>query len=163
MPEPAPIYWRRMMWQSIMIIMNKIYLFLICLLSLQFAFAQKKGEVIEIKDPLIDSLIAKRIELNTKKPTVANPSTPVIFNGMGYRVQVFYGSDRKEVFNQQARFKALYPRIMSYITYREPNYRLKVGDFRTRPEAQALLNELRANFPTLFIFREKINAPDLNQ
>lgn len=142
--------------------MTKIYLLLICLLSTHFAFAQKKGEVIEIKDPLIDSLIAKRIELNTKKPTVSNPSTPVIFNGMGYRVQVFYGSDRKEVFNQQARFKALYPRIMSYITYREPNYRLKVGDFRTRPEAQALLNELRANFPTLFIFREKINAPDLD-
>ena len=80
---------------------------------------------------------------------------------MGYRVQVFYGSDRKEVFNQQTRFRALYPRLMTYITYREPNYRLKVGDFRTRPEAQALLNELRAYFPTLFIFREQINAPDL--
>ena len=141
--------------------MNKIYLFLICVLSLQIAFGQKKGEVVEVKDPLIDSLIAKRIELNTKRPTISNPTTPAIFNGMGYRVQVFYGSDRKEAFSEQARFRAMYPRIMTYITYREPNYRLKVGDFRTRPEAQAFLNELRANFPTLFIFREKINAPDL--
>ncbi len=150
-----------MMWQSFMIIMYKIYLILLCVFSLQTTFAQKKGEVREFKDSLIDSLIAKRIELNTRRPTIANPTIPVIFNGMGYRVQVFYGSDRKEVFNQQTRFRALYPRLMTYITYREPNYRLKVGDFRTRPEAQALLNELRAYFPTLFIFREQINAPDL--
>ena len=143
--------------------MIKIYLFLICLLGFQYSYAQKKGVVIEVKDPLIDSLIAKRIELNTKTPTVSNPTTPVIFNGMGYRVQVFYGSDRKEVFNQQAKFRALYPKIMSYITYREPNYRLKVGDFRTRPEAEALLSELRTNFPTLFIFREQINAPNLDE
>ncbi len=142
--------------------MIRLFFFLFCILFFQFAFAQKKGEVKEFKDPLIDSLIAKRIELNTKRPTIANPTTPVIFNGMGYRVQVFYGSDRKEVFNQQTRFRALYPRIMTYITYREPNYRLKVGDFRTRPEAQALLNELRTYFPTLFIFREQINAPDLD-
>ena len=143
--------------------MNKIYLLLICVLSLQTAFAQKKGEVVEVKDPLIDSLIAKRIELNIKNPVASNPTTPAIFNGMGYRVQVFYGSDRKEAFNEQAKFRALYPRIMTYITYREPNYRLKVGDFRTRPEAQALLNELRSTFPTLFIFREQINAPILDE
>ena len=142
-------------------IMNKIYLLLICIVSLQTASAQTKGVLIEVKDPLIDSLIAKRIDLNIQKPSASNPSAPAIFNGMGYRVQVFYGSDRKEVFNQQSKFRALYPKIMSYITYREPNYRLKVGDFRTKPEAQALLNELRANFPTLFIFKEKINAPDL--
>ena len=143
--------------------MMRVYLFLVCLLGVQYTFAQKKGVVIEIKDPLIDSLITKRIELNIKRPTVSNPTTPAIFNGMGYRVQVFYGSDRKEVFSQQAKFRALYPRIMSYITYREPNYRLKVGDFRTKPEAQAFLNELRANFPTLFIFREEINTPILDE
>lgn len=148
---------------SIFVSMRKLLLFILILLIGNVSFAQKKGVVIEIKDPLIDSLIAKRIELNIKRPTVSNPTTPAIFNGMGYRVQVFYGSDRKEVFSQQAKFRALYPRIMSYITYREPNYRLKVGDFRTKPEAQALLNELRANFPTLFIFREEINAPILDE
>ena len=129
----------------------------------QQSFAQTKGEVTVIKDPLIDSLIAKRIELNTKRPTATSPVTPVIFNGMGYRVQVFYGSDRKEAFNEQSRFKALYPRIMTYISYKEPNYYLRVGDFRTRMEAQKLLTELKASFPTLFIFREKINAPDLEE
>lgn len=143
--------------------MIRIYFLLICLLCFQQSFAQKKGEVTVIKDPLIDSLIAKRIELNTKKPTLTNPTGPVIFNGMGYRVQVFYGSDRKEAFSEQAKFKALYPRIMTYISYKEPNYYLRVGDFRTRMEAQKLLTELKQSFPTLFIFREKINAPELDE
>jgi len=143
--------------------MMRIYLLFVFLICAQYSFAQTRGEVTEIKDPLIDSLIAKRIELNTKRPTTTNPVSTAIFNGMGYRVQVFYGSDRKEAFNEQTRFRSLYPRVMSYITYSEPNYRLKVGDFRTRLEAQSFLNELKGTFPTLFIFREKINAPILEK
>lgn len=126
------------------------------------SFAQTRGKVTVIKDSLIDSLIAKRIELNTKKPTITNPISSVPVSQMGYRVQVFYGLDRRETFSEQARFRSLYPRIQSYITYKEPNYYLRVGDFRTRLEAQNLLNELKPSFPTLFIFREKINAPSLD-
>lgn len=132
--------------------------FLFAALSAQ---SQTRGEVTVVKDPLIDSLISKRIELNKKRSTTTNPASSTIVSGMGYRVQVFYGSDRKEAFSEQARFRALYPKLRTYITYKEPNYYLRVGDFRTRLDAQRLQQELKANFPTLFIFREKINAPDL--
>ncbi len=142
--------------------MKKTILFAFCFLFIQLAMAQTRGEVKVIKDPLIDSLIAKRIALNKQKPTTTNPVSKTIVSQMGYRVQVFYG-DRKEAFGEQARFKAMYPKYRTYITYKEPNYYLKVGDFRTRMEAQSFLNELKASFPTLFIFREKINAPDLDQ
>jgi hypothetical protein len=142
--------------------MKKLLLFILVSLTGTVTFAQTKGKVTVVKDPLIDSLIAKRIELNTKRPTTTNPTSPVAVSQMGYRVQIFYGLDRRQTFSEQARFKALYPRLNTYITYKEPNYYLRVGDFRTRLEAQNLLNELRPNFPTLFIFREKINAPDLD-
>lgn len=124
-------------------------------------FAQTKGEVIIVKDPLIDSLIAKRIELNKARPTTTNPTGAAIVSSMGYRVQIYYGSDRREVFSQQAQFKSSYPKLNTYITYKEPNYYLRVGDYRTRLDAQKFLNELRPSYPTLFIFREKINAPIL--
>lgn len=142
--------------------MKKLQLLIFNLLVATVTFAQTKGTVTVIKDPLIDSLIAKRIELNTKKPTTTNPNSTIGISQMGYRVQIFYGLDRRETFSEQARFKALYPKLNTYITYKEPNYYLRVGDFRTRLEAQNLMNELRANFPTLFIFKEKINAPDLD-
>ncbi|RZJ75396.1 MAG: SPOR domain-containing protein [Flavobacterium sp.] len=142
--------------------MIKIYLLFGFLICVNHSFGQTRGVVTEIKDPLIDSLIAKRIQLNTVKPTITNPVSKAIFNGMGYRVQIFYGSDRREAFSEQTKFQTLYASIRTYITYKEPNYYLKVGDFRTRMEAQAFLNELRGTFPTLFIFREKINAPILD-
>jgi hypothetical protein len=146
--------------------MKKILTVLWCCLSAA-AVAQNKGTVSVVKDPLIDSLIAKRIELNLK-PTTApvavstgKPGTTIV-SQMGYRVQIFYGSDRREVFNEQSKFNNSYPELNTYITYKQPNYYLRVGDFRTRLEAQRFMNELRGTFPTLFIFREKINAPNLN-
>lgn len=65
------------------------------------------------------------------------------------------------MYSEQAQFKSEYPKMNTYITYKEPNYYLRVGDFRTRLEAQRFMNELRATYPTLFIFREKINAQNL--
>ncbi len=116
------------------------------------AFAQEAGTVTIIKNPMIDSLIARRIELNKG---VTRDGTPLVVDG--YRVQVFFGSDRKEAYNEQSRFKSLYPEYGTYISYTQPNYRVKVGDFRTKAEAQRLLTELRSVFPTLFIFNERIN------
>lgn len=116
------------------------------------AFGQVGGKVTVVKDPLIDSLIARRIAL--KKGISGNGSSLVAY---GYRVQIFYGSDRKEAYDQQGKFKNLYPELDTYLSYDMPNYRVKVGDFRTRAQAQSFLNELRQSFQTLFIFSEKIN------
>jgi hypothetical protein len=123
--------------------------------------AQSRGVVTIVKDPMIDSLIAKRIMLNNRPSGNGTVKSGAVISQVGYRVQVFYGSDRREVFSQQAKFKSLYPTLNTYITYKEPNYYLRAGDFRTRLEAQRLMSELRPEFPTLFIFREKINAPNL--
>ena len=141
--------------------MKLFFTFIICCFSVLVS-AQKKGVVTIVKDPLIDSLIARRIELSKKAAPVTIRNNGPIVSQMGYRVQIFYGSDRRETFNEQARFKSAYPKINTYITYEEPNYYLRVGDFRTRLEAQRMMNELRGTFATLFIFRQKINAPSLD-
>lgn len=146
--------------------MRNLFTGLLCCFS-AVAFAQTKGVVSVVKDPMIDSLIAKRIELSLKPNTAPSevstgkPGTTIV-SQMGYRVQIFYGSDRREVFNEQSKFNNSFPELNTYITYKQPNYYLRVGDFRTRLEAQRLMNELKPFFPTLFIFREKINAPNLN-
>jgi hypothetical protein len=142
--------------------MKLFFTFIICCFSLLVS-AQKKGVVTIVKDPLIDSLIARRIAVNKKGAPVTIRKNGPIVSQMGYRVQIFYGSDRKETFSEQSRFKSVYPKINTYITYKEPNYYLRVGDFRTRLEAQRMMNELRGTFATLFIFRQKINAPSLDK
>lgn len=131
---------------------NKYILLIGLLLAAGTSFAQEKGSVKVVKDPLIDSLIARRIELYKG---VTSSGTPIVVNG--YRIQIFFGPNRKEVYDEQARFKSLYPEYNTYISYTQPNYRLKIGDFRTRMEAQQVMNELRKIFPTIFIFNERIN------
>lgn len=131
---------------------KKHFLTLIILLSAGLTFAQNQGKVTVVKDALIDSLIARRIVLNK---LASSNGTPILVSG--YRVQVFFGTNRKDAYNEQARFKSIYPELNTYLSYTQPNYRVKVGDFRTRAEAQKLMTELRPVFPTLFIFNELIN------
>lgn len=120
--------------------------------------AQEPGSVTEVKDPLIDSLIKKRIEL-TKG--VSQYGTPLVIKG--YRVQIFFGPNRKEAYDAQAKFKTLYPEYSTYISYTQPNYRVKVGDFRLKMEAEQLMSSIRPIFPTLFIFNEDINPEKVDQ
>lgn len=117
-----------------------------------FSSAQTRGKVEVIKDPLIDTLIARRPFLNKNNVTGEETAN-------GYRVQIYFGSDRQAAYNAQAKFMNEYPEMRTYISYNEPNFKVHVGDFRTRLEAQKLQSELNGMFPSLFVIPEKINPP----
>jgi hypothetical protein len=114
--------------------------------------AQTRGRVDVVKDPLIDTLIARR-------PTLNKISSESEETASGYRVQIFFGSNRQAAYSAQAKFQEQFPEYRTYISYTEPNFRVQAGDFRTRLEAQKLLNELTNNFTSLFILPGKINPP----
>jgi hypothetical protein len=117
----------------------------------QFALAQEKGKVVVIKDPQIDSLISKRLALSRAG---SNRNT---VTSLGFRVQIFSGLERDEAYAEQNRFRSLFPGVSSYVSYTQPNYRVRVGDFRTKLEAQKFVNDLKRQYPSVFIFAEKIN------
>jgi hypothetical protein len=117
-----------------------------------FAFssqAQERGKVEIVKDPRIDTLIARRQSLQAKNPTAASPN--------GFRVQIYNGNVRNAAYDAQAKFLAKYPGMGSYISYNEPDFKVKVGDFRTKLEAEKFRKELQNMFSGLFIIAEKIN------
>lgn len=125
------------------------------LLSLS-SFAQR-GTVEVIKDSRIDTLIARRFA-----PARGAGNTNSTYSSLGYRVQVYNGSNRSDAYIAQAKFQDQYPNIRTYITYREPNFKVRVGDFRTRLEATKMMQELKQWFPLMFIISEKINPPKLD-
>jgi len=131
---------------------KKNILSLIFTLASFCAFAQNDAKVTVVKDPLIDSLIARRIAL-----TKGISKDGTFLTVYGFRVQIYYGPDRKEAYNEQAKFKSYYPEYETYLSYLQPNYSVKVGDFISKSEAQILLNNLRSTFPTVFIFNQPIN------
>lgn len=111
------------------------------------------GEVIIIKDPRVDELIKN-------KSAITPPATsPQI---MGYRIQLFFDTDKKEVDNARTKFIELYPNVETNVVYKAPNYFLKAGNFRTYLEAEKIKASLDKNFPTNYILKELINLPSLN-
>jgi hypothetical protein len=122
-----------------------------------FSVAQSRGTVTVIKDARIDTLIARRAALKAVRS--AGGGSGGGYSSSGYRVQIFSGSGRKDAYNAQAKFKNEYPAIRTYITYREPNFKVNAGDFRSRIEAEKMMQELRGKFTSLFIIPEKINPP----
>jgi hypothetical protein len=114
------------------------------------ASAQTKGKVEVVKDSRIDTLIAKRAELN--KTTGAETMA-------GFRVQIFTGPNRRDAYEAQAKFQQEFPDIRTYVIYNEPNFKVRAGDFRTRMDAEKLQDELKKWFTGMFIISEKISPP----
>lgn len=151
----------------------KRYFLLTCFFSLFYiaSFAQDgKGIVEEHKSELIGRLQKQRASLGSTLPSgefsgeanANKPGTPMKtgrkVTARGYRVQVYSGSNRNEAYGAQARFKKIYQDLNTYLSYEQPNYRVKVGDFTSRSQAQALANQLKKNFNAVFIFTETVNV-----
>lgn len=117
------------------------------------AFSQS-GNVQVIKDSRLDGLVAKQSGII---PPEVRPQID------GFRVQVFFDSNKEAVMSSKNQFVARFPKIDTYITYNAPNFFLKVGDFRTRMEAERIKSKIEAEFPTSFIVREKIFLPRLEK
>ena len=132
-------------------------LFTIAMLLPLLSNAQTKGTLIIVKDPLIDTVIARLPLLNK---TIGNNADDGI---NGYRVQIFFGSNRQAAYNALAKFSAVNQDNKAYITYTEPNFKVRAGDFRTHLEAEKLLNDLLPTFTSMFIIPEKINLPKTDQ
>jgi len=97
---------------------------------------------------------AKITELMTKLK-----DTPAPLNG--YRVQLSFG--KKEEVNQlRIAFLQKYPEQLAYISYLQPNFRLRAGDFRTRMEAEQFKHEIIMDYPNCYIVQDVIELPKLD-
>ena len=130
----------------------KYCFFCVCLFASVTSFGQTRGKVQVVAPPLFDSLLAKRFTLNKGKGAGYSSS-------YGYRVQIYSGSNRTSAYNAQAKFNRDFPEMRTYIVYREPNFKVRAGDFRSRIEAERMKEQLRGQYPVMFIISEKINPP----
>lgn len=81
---------------------------------------------------------------------------------LGYRVQIFFDKSKENTDREKAKFKTRYGHeVGCYVQYKAPNYRIKVGDFRTEIDAENFKQNLLGIFPTAFVVQEKIRLPRL--
>ncbi len=120
--------------------------------SFQIAWSQS-GNVTIIKDDRIENIIKS-------KSQIIPPATSPQING--YRVQLVFDSNKKVIDDARSKFVSSNPKIDTYILYNAPNFILKVGDFRTKIEADRLKDAMMRDFPTCFVVKEMINLPRID-
>lgn len=77
----------------------------------------------------------------------------------GFRVLIFFDMSKTTAEQQKAYFMTMYADHKAYIDYMAPNYRVRVGNFRTQLEAEKLKQELLTLFPTAIVVPDKIQLP----
>jgi len=118
-------------------------------------FGQKTGKVEVItQDVRINTLISKHIAFNENKACIK-----------GFRIQIFFDSgnnSKSGAVTAINEFKNKYSKTEAYLTFQEPNYKVRVGDFRTRMDAQRFLHKIIEEYPNAFIVIDnEINLPNL--
>jgi|SRR5690606_514398 len=78
----------------------------------------------------------------------------------GYRVQIYFG-DRNTAQEKRGAFVRNNQEVGAYLSYLAPNFRLRVGDFRSRLEAEKFKKEIARNFPGCYIVKDKIELPPI--
>jgi hypothetical protein len=109
------------------------------------------GKVEFVQDNKITELLSKHIEVNSKATI------------KGYRIKIHFGSDKAKAREIKAKFLAKYPDVPAYEKYDQPNFNIRVGDFRTKLEAYKFLKEIQIEFPSAFLVQDEIEYPSLNE
>ena len=109
-------------------------------------YQPKTGKIDIIADSRIKNLNNRKKESPTKMD--------------GYRVQIYFGN-RNIAQEKRGDFIRRYPDKSAYISYLAPNFRLRVGDFRSRLESEKFKQEIARSYPGSYIVKDKIELPPL--
>lgn len=88
----------------------------------------------------------------------------------GFKVQAFSGNNQRtskdEAHQKQGQINAAFPEYETVVLFDSPFWRLRVGNFATRGEAEEAMQELRKRFPSfgkeMFIVVDEVKIP-INQ
>ena len=114
--------------------------------------AAKKTEVKKITD---QPLHINR-QLEAVLDTIANKNRAIRF-AAGYRIQIYVGNARSEADAAKLFTYQSFPELNPYMTYTIPTYRIKVGDFMTRLDAERYLQQIRQQYGSAVILADKID------
>lgn len=127
---------------------------------------QDSGAQVNIYQPneLIERLKphdAKSDEATERKTTGGTMQKVV-----GFRVQVFSDNNHRtaksEALVKERNIISRFPQINSYLSYKPPFWRLRVGDFRTREEATEMMQQIKKEFPgyarEIIIVQDRVNV-----
>lgn len=138
--------------------MKLISAILVLFISLNATAQTDSNAVVVHKDPRIELLVKKQIEINEFTTRNARRSAP------GFRIQVVSTNDRNKAFTAKNTVYQQFPELKAYMLYQSPFYKIKVGNFLKREDAEEYVTALKQYFPTgVYIVRDVIEVnPEKN-
>lgn len=129
---------------------------LLLLLTIPVLAQTDTNSVVVHKDPRIELLVKKQIEINEVTTRNARRSAS------GFRILVINTNDRNKAFTAKTKIYQEFPELKAYLMYQSPFYKLKVGNFRERNDAEDYLSAIKQFFPNgVYIVRDVIEVnPD---
>lgn len=112
-----------------------------------------EGKIHIQQDEALSRLMLQYIEYRRKEAKIP-----------GYRIRIFSDSGqtaRQRAFTERARFSQINPEMSTYLEYEQPNFKIYVGDFRSRGEAYRFYKQIVKEFPKAFPVPTRINLPKI--
>jgi len=113
------------------------YLLILLIFSASKSFGQPATVKVE-QDPRIEALLKTKKQLEKDNKLTE-----------GYTIQVYSGTLSKAN-SALSKYKSKYSKWPASIEYETPNYKVWVGNFNTRLEADRALLDIHRNFPSAF-------------
>jgi hypothetical protein len=95
--------------------------------------------------------------VNALLDTVANANKTIRY-AQGYRILAYTGTERKTAMDMRKAIIDRIPEERDYLQYKQPTFRLKIGDYLNRIEAQQVLSRIQDITPNAMIISEQINV-----
>jgi hypothetical protein len=109
------------------------------------------SSVVIHKDPRLDMLIKKQADINEITSREGRRS------GKGYRLMIMNTNKREEALAAKTKVYTYFPELKAYLLYQSPYFKLKVGNFKDRKEAEDYQKQLNIYFPKgVFIMNDII-------
>ncbi len=124
-----------MMFRSTLL--NLTALLFCCSIS---AYAQFAKSPHVTRDPRVDKLVDKQIELNSQALKVRTSIE------QGFRIVVVSTNKRDFAIDTKSRLMKGFPEHGSYMFYQSPNFKVHFGNFKTMKEAEWMRKELELQF-----------------
>ena len=87
--------------------------------------------------------------------TIAMHNKSIKFTN-GFRIQIYVGNDRKAADDAKIYTYQKYPEIFPYLSFQQPIYKVKIGDFLNRMDAERYFSDVKDLFPAAMILPDRV-------
>lgn len=105
---------------------------------------ENEGDLRVESSASVKELIAQKIAYNKEQNSYP-----------GYKIQIYYGSE-KECYEIKDEFTSLFPDIPTSIIFSTPQWKLQVGEYRSRLEADKSIQSIKKEYPSAIVLSTEI-------